>query len=177
MKKSRISSRSIAYCSLIAAVYTALCLATPELSYGIIQVRVAEALTLLPVLSPIAIGGITLGCLVSNLVGWISGANPIGYLDAIFGTAATLLAGIASYKLRHIRFRGWPVLSALMPVVVNGIIIGLELSLLMTGGFHPTIFLLNGASVALGELIACLALGMPLVMALERRGIAPGRIG
>ena len=136
-----------------------------------IQVRVAEALTLLPVLSPVAIWGVTLGCAVSNLVGWLSGANPIGYMDVLFGTFATLLAALASYRLRNLRWFGLPVLSALAPVLCNGIIIGAELSILVTGSLSLSALLINGAYVAAGELIACVLLGIPLVMALERRGI------
>ena len=171
MRKPVVSAQAIAVCGLIAAVYTALCLATPLLSYGAIQVRVAEALTLLPVLSPVAIWGVTLGCAVSNLVGWLSGANPLGYMDVLFGTAATLLAGIMTYRLRHLRWRGLPVPSALCPVVCNGLIIGVQLAILYPiGGWLPSI-LMHGASVAAGELVACLVLGLPLVMALERRDI------
>jgi len=171
--RGKISSRSIAICGLIAAVYTALCLATPILSYSVVQVRVAEALTLLPVLSPIGIWGVTLGCAVSNLVGWLSGANPIGFLDTIFGTSATLIAAIITYRLRHVRYRGLPVLSALAPVVVNAVVIGAQLSILVTGGLSPLAMLINGASVAAGQLIACVILGLPLVMALEKKGIVP----
>lgn len=172
--KGKISNRSIAFCGLIAAVYTVICLATPLLSYGVVQVRVAEALTLLPVLSPVAIGGVTLGCAVSNLVGWISGANPIGYLDTFFGTAATLIAAILSYKLRHIRTKGVPVLSALAPVVINGLIIGAELSILEAGAIRLPFLLINGAYVALGQAVACFALGLPMIVAMERKGLRIG---
>ncbi len=176
MNKHGISTWKIAVCGLIAAFYTALCLATPVLSYGMIQVRVAEALTLLPVLSPIAIWGVTLGCAVSNLAGWLSGANPIGYMDVLFGTAATLLAALISYRLRQIRWFGLPVLSALAPVVCNGLIIGAELSILFPIGGRIPSLLVHGFWVAAGELVACLLLGLPLVMALERRGIVPDKL-
>lgn len=176
MNKTGISAWKIAVCGLIAAIYTALCLVTPLLSYGMMQVRVAEALTLLPVLTPIAIWGVTLGCAVSNLVGWLSGANPIGYLDVLFGTAATLLAAFLTYRLRHIRWFGLPILSALAPVVCNGLIIGAQLSILFPiAGGTPSL-LVHGLWVAAGELIACCLLGLPLVAALERRGIVPDKL-
>lgn len=171
MNKNGISAKSIAVCGLIAALYTAICLATPVFSYGVIQVRIAEALTLLPVFSPLAIWGVTLGCAVSNLVGWIIGANPIGYMDVLFGTCATLLAGVISYRLRNRRWFGLPILSALAPVVCNGVIIGAELSILVTGNLSFTAMLVNGLYVAAGELVSCVVLGLPMVAALERRDI------
>lgn len=171
--KGKISNRSIAICGLIAAVYTVICLTTPLLSYGMVQVRLAEALTLLPVLSPISVWGVTLGCAVSNLIGWFSGANPLGAMDTLFGTAATLIAGILTYKLRHIRFKGLPVLSALAPVVCNMVIVGAELTLAFTGGLNPSVYLLNALYVGIGQLIACVAVGLPLIRILERRRIIP----
>ncbi|MDR2908532.1 MAG: QueT transporter family protein, partial [Oscillospiraceae bacterium] len=129
----KITSNNIALCSMIAAVYTVLCLTTPWTSYGALQVRIAEALTLLPVLSPVAIGGVTLGCVISNLAGALTGMNPIGYIDAVVGSAATLIAAIISYKLRDVRYRGLPLMSALAPVAINAVVVGAELSVLFEG--------------------------------------------
>ena len=62
-------------CALIAAVYAAVCLALPFLSYGPVQIRFSEALTLLPVLMPEAVVGLTLGCFLANLIGVFMGTT------------------------------------------------------------------------------------------------------
>ena len=76
--------RSMVRTAMIAAIYTALSLLLAPFSYGPVQVRVSEALTLLPVLSGEAIPGIVLGCALANAVGFATGANMLGFLDIIF---------------------------------------------------------------------------------------------
>ena len=142
--------RLITQSALIAAVYTVLTLALAPLSFGQMQVRVSEALTLLCVFSPSAVIGVTLGCAISNAVGFFTGANILGAFDIVFGTLATLLAAV------------------LPPVAFNALIIGGELMVLISGGFNAPIFLINALWVGLGELVACLVLGVPLIYVLER---------
>ena len=166
-----ISSRRIAVCAMIAAIYTALVLALPWLSYGPVQVRVAEALTILPVLTPWAIVGLGVGVFVSNLVGAIIGANPIGMMDTVFGTSATVIAAAVTYWLRDVRYRGLPVLSALSPVVVNAIIIGAQLSIVYTGTLASVSFLTFALWVGVGQVIACMFLGLPLLKAVQRTNV------
>lgn len=160
----------IAVCGMIAAMYAALCFALAPISFGIGQVRVAEALTLLPALSPLGVWGVTLGCFVSNLVGWFSGANILGFMDIFFGTAATLAAAVLSRRLRNIRFRGLPVLSAIPPVLINAVVIGAELSFAYTPDAFWSGFLTFAISVAFGQAISCVGLGLVLVALLERTG-------
>ena len=82
---------------MIAAVYTAVSLALSLASFGVVQIRVAECLTLLPVLSPLGIYGVTVGCLLTNLVGAVMGLTmPV---DILFGTLATAIAAALSYFL------------------------------------------------------------------------------
>lgn len=178
MQKNEFSSamsdtRSLVYTALIAALYTALCLALAPLSFGWGQVRAAEALTILPVFSPVGVWGVTLGCALSNLVGFFTGANILGFMDVLFGTAATFLAAVLSRGLRNVRLCGLPVLSALPPVVLNAVIIGAELAFLIAPGegFWRA-FAINAASVAAGQLVSCFALGLPLAALLERSGAA-----
>ena len=171
MKKT-FTPRDMAVCAMIAALYAALCLALAPLSYGPVQVRIAEALTLLPVFSPLCVWGVGLGCAVANLVGFITGANILGALDIIFGTAATVIAGVLSYRLRNIRFRGLPILSAIPPVLVNALIIGLELMYMLVGTFDMGVFAINALQIGLGQLAACFILGLPLSYVLERTGLA-----
>jgi uncharacterized membrane protein len=171
MKKT-FTPRDMAIAAMIAALYTALCIALAPFGYGPVQVRVAEALTLLPVFSPLCIWGVTLGCAVANLVGFLTGANILGAFDILFGTLATLIAGILSYRLRNIRFKGLPVVSAIPPVLVNALVIGLELTYMLVGTFDTGVFAVNALQVGLGQTAACFVLGLPMCYMLEKTGIA-----
>lgn len=165
-------TKKLALCAMIAAIYTALCTVLAPFSYGMMQVRVSEALTLLPVFSPLGVWGVTLGCALSNLVGFFTGANPLGYMDIFFGTAATLIAALLSRKLRHIRWFGLPVLSAVPPVLINAAVIGAELAVVtVPAEAFWGAFLINALWVALGQAISCFALGLPLVYVMQKTGV------
>ena len=170
MQKNNPSHRRIlflAQAAVIAALYAGLTLATPLLSYGNIQFRFAEAFTLLPVLTPAAIPGLTIGCAIANI------ASPdLGVFDVVFGSLATLLAALCSYWLRKILLCKLPLLSALMPALFNGVIIGLMLHLML--GFP---LWLTMGQVALSELIICCALGLPLVALLKKTKIFQQELG
>ena len=127
--------RALVVSALIAAIYAVLSLSLSFLSFGPVQVRVAEALTLLPVFSPVAIVGVTLGCFVTNLVGTFTGANVLGPLDMLFGTAATLTAALLSYWLRKLRMKNLAIPSAIPPVLVNALVVGGELTFFFSGSF------------------------------------------
>lgn len=149
---------------MIAAGYTVLTLLAMmlNLAYGPVQFRFSEALTVLPVLTPAAVPGLAVGCLLSNL--WSS----MGALDIIFGTAATLLAALTTYMVRNIRVKGIPILAPLPPVLFNALIVGVEITIVSPGGFVFPAFLANALSVGLGELAVCYVLGLPLLVALEK---------
>ena len=154
--------------AMIAALYVTLTYAQEMLLPGTtsmaVQFRLSEVLTLLCVFTPSGIWGLTAGTLISNITS--AGVLPV---DTIFGTLATLFATLLVYKFRDIRIFSFPILSALMPVIINGIIIGLELEIfLIEGPFHFSSFLLQGGLVALGEFGVCLILGIPFVKLLEK---------
>ncbi len=158
--------------AMIAAVYTALCF-VPGLSliaFGQVQIRIAEALTLLPLLDKRAIAGVTLGCFLANLIGVMLGLNPTGILDTVIGTSATFLATLCTYHFRNIRVFGIPLLSCLMPVIFNFFFVGFELAFLFMPDNLFLGTLINGTYVAIGELIAVTA-GWFLIKALEKRGL------
>lgn len=159
--------------AMIAAIYTAVTLLLAPISYGLMQVRLSEALTVLAAYSPTGVLGVTLGCLLANIIGFMSGANLLGAMDILFGTAATLIAAVLSYLCRGVRVRGIPVLSPLFPVVVNAIVIGGELYIVMTpaGEFLPGVFFTHALWVGLGQLISCYGLGLPLCVALKKTGL------
>ena len=153
--------------AMIAAIYTAVSLVLAPISYGNIQVRIAEALTMLPLVYQPAIAGVTLGCFLTNLLGAILGLNPTGILDSIIGTIATFLAAYYTYKLRDKRINNIPVYSILMPVIFNFFFIGAELGYILFPDNLMMGSLICGTEVAIGELISVI-LGWFLVNVLGK---------
>lgn len=153
--------------TMIAALYAALSLAMAQFSFGPIQVRVAEALTLLPILSPWPIWSLTLGCALTNLVGAATGVNLLGYWDVLWGTLATLLAALLTFSFRKVTIRNVPVVSILMPVLINGLIIGYELTLAI-GPVTLGMFAFYALSVAAGEALSVIFIGYPLLQYLKK---------
>ena len=110
--KNNVSVRKLARCAVVAALYVVLCMALQPLSYGAVQVRVAEALCLLPVFGAEYIAGVVLGCFLANLLGST-------IVDVILGTLATLLACVVTYKLRNVRIGGLAIPASLPPYMSN----------------------------------------------------------
>ena len=157
------NSRKITKQAMIAAMYVALSVALAPISYGAVQIRVSEALTLLPVFDPASIFAVTVGCFLSNLIGLFTGANILGALDIVFGTLATLVAAVLTYAFRNIKFKGLPILSAVPPIIINAVVIGLELCILINGRFNLTVFLAQALFVGIGQFLSCMILGLFMV--------------
>lgn len=141
--------------AMIAAVYIVLTFAAAAfgLASGAIQVRLSEMLTILPYYTLSAVPGITIGCLLSNI---LTGS---GLLDIIFGTLATLLGALGSYALRRHKW-----LVPLPPILANTIIVPLVLK---ASGFREGLPFLM-ATVGIGEVISCGLLGMLLLFVLKK---------
>ena len=169
MKNKKL--RRMVFAAMIAAMYAALTLMLAPISFGNIQIRMAEAMVLLPVLFATSVPGVTLGCFMANLIGAMMGLNILGYLDCVVGTLATVLAAVLSRKFAHVRYRNIPWLSVLMPVLFNGVIIGLELAYALMPEAMLIGFVIFGFEVAFGELLAVGVFGVPLVRAFERAKI------
>ncbi|MBR3987969.1 MAG: QueT transporter family protein [Clostridia bacterium] len=157
--------------AVIAALYIVLCFAQelilPSSATGAIQVRIAEVLSVLVCFTPAAIPGLAVGCFVTNLL--TVGVIPT---DLILGTLATLLASLTGYCLRNVKLFKIPVPTLLMPVIFNAVIIGLEIEIFFIEGvFTFTGFLVQAALVGLGELIACVGLGIPLYLVLNKLNV------
>lgn len=162
----KMKTKKLVRCALIAAIYAALCLALQPFSYGAVQVRVAEMLCLLPVFGADYIVGVTLGCFLANLLGVFLGTTVA--VDVIFGTAATLLACLVTYRLRGLRVKGLALPASLPPVVFNALIVGAEISIFFTDGAATVpVVLFNMLTVGLGEVISCCILGVALVRLIE----------
>jgi len=142
--------------SMIAAIYVVLVEVFKPFSYGIMQVRIAEVLTILPYFTSAAIPGLTVGVIISNILG------PYGILDIVVGSLATFIAAYLTYKMRK------RILAPLPPILVNAVIIGLMLYYIFLGSPDevplPTIM----AWVALGQTIVCYGLGYPFMLILDK---------
>ena len=162
--------RSLATGAVIAAMYAVLTYlsAAMNLAYGPFQFRFSEALTVLPVFTPAAVPGLAIGCLLANL------GSPLGIVDWVFGTTATLLAAICTRAVKDIRWRNIPVLAPLPPVLFNAVIVGFEICCLSESGAFSLAnagfagFLYGALSVGVGQLVVCYGLGIPLILALQR---------
>ena len=147
--------RRLTHGALIAALYCALTLLLQPFSFGAVQFRLSEALTMLPLLTDAAVPGLFIGCLLSNLLG----ASTI--FDIVFGSLATLLAAVLTRKLRS-----KPLLAAACPVLCNGLITGTVVS-----GITHTPILLSMLWIAVSEAVICYLLGLPLIRLLKRTNL------
>ncbi len=166
MQKNPFSALALAKAGVIAALYTALTVLVYPLSFGGMQVRISEMLTILPAYLPSAVPGLTVGCFLSNLIGLSMGANPAGAWDLLFGTAATGLAAWLTFLLRRVRVKGLPLLATLPPVILNAGIVGTELYFVY-GGLPWWAHVLW---VALGQFLACTIGGSVVAASLNRYG-------
>ena len=149
MNKLRI--REIAEISIIAALYAVLTLALTPLSYGDVQFRISEVLMILIIYKKRYSISMILGCFVANLF------SPVGWADIVFGTLATAVSSIPMMFIKNLE------ISSLFPSIFNGIIVGLELSLVYDLPIPITI-----TTVFLGEFVVVSLLGIPLFRALEK---------
>lgn len=140
--------------AIIAAIYVVLGVMFAAIGSGAIQVRIAEALTILPLFTPAAIPGLFVGCLISNILS--GGILP----DIICGSLATLIGAIGTYKLGRIK----PILGTLPPILANTIIVPL---VLRYGYGQPLPIPYMMLTVCAGEILSCGVLGMLLYMALK----------
>lgn len=155
MINKKFTTKDIVVCGMIAAVYCVITLVFAPFSYGLMQVRISEALAILPVFSPVAPMGLFIGCLIANIVGGGS------IFDIIFGSLTTLFAGILTAKLKN---RKW--LAPLPPVVLNAAAIGAILFYIYDVGAPLLLCMLY---VGAGQAISCYCLGMPLYFLLSRK--------
>ena len=144
-----------AQAAMVAAIYVVLTLVGASFSYGEVQVRISEALTILPVFTPAAIPGLFIGCLISNILG--------GCIlpDIIFGSLATLIGAIFTWMLRNKS----KYLAPLPPIIANVIVVPFVLRY----GYQvplPIPFMM--LTVGIGEVISCGVLGLILHTALSR---------
>ena len=144
----------IVQAAVIAAIYVVLTVMFAPLSFGEVQVRCAEALTILPFFTPAAVPGLFIGCIIGNFLG---GAIPI---DIVCGSIATLIGALGSYALRNHKF-----LVPLPPIAANTVIV--PFVLYYGYGINlPIPFMM--LTVGIGEIVSCGVLGLIILSALDK---------
>ncbi len=183
------SINKMVYAALIAAVYASLTLVLAPISYGPLQVRIAEALTVLPFFSSFSLWGVFIGCLVSNIF------SPYGIIDLLIGSSATLIAAVMTYYIGRSSFKYKKLLAPLPPIIVNAIIIGFLISSVVVTNPVPVrealaalftnpsrfkelmsislsysspIFWTTALWVGLGQCISCYIIGYPLLRMVDK---------
>lgn len=155
MKQTSDRTAYLTQAAMIAAAYVVLTYLANllGLANGAVQIRFSEALTVLPYFTPVAIPGLFIGCLVSNLL------TGCALPDILFGSLATLAGALGTYALRR-----WKWLAPLPPVLANAVIV--PPVLFYAYGIGP--LYLNVITVTLGEVISCGVLGLLLLSALQK---------
>ncbi|MBD5130413.1 MAG: QueT transporter family protein [Ruminococcaceae bacterium] len=144
MRKETLNVQNLVRLALVAAMYAALTVAIEPLSFGAIQFRFSEVLVLLCFYRKDYAPALILGCAIANMF------SPLGLVDVVVGTLATAIAVVPMYYMGNIY------LAALLPVISNGIIIGIELTVVYSEA--PLWF--NMLTVAFGELVVVGILGV-----------------
>ncbi len=153
--------RNLTTAAVIAALYVVLTAfsAALGLDKGVIQFRISEALTVLPCLTPAAIPGLFIGCILSSFLP--SSAAAFSLLDLLFGSLATLIGAVGTYFLgRKVKW-----LSSLPPILSNTIIIPLVLKFAYGAEGTVPFFMLT---VGIGETVCCGILGTLMLYAIPK---------
>ena len=150
------STKTLAYGGMIAALYVVLTYLANALGLasGAIQVRFSEALTILPTLIPAAIPGLTLGCILANIL------TGCALWDVVFGSLATLIGAAGTWLMRKKPLLGW-----IPPVLSNTVIVPI---VLMKVYGVDTAWPLLTFQIFAGEMISCCLLGLPLYHGVNR---------
>lgn len=167
-----VIAAAYAACTLIALLFLG------SLAWGPIQFRVSEALCVLALFTPAAIPGLTLGCVIANVMNIvISGTGMLGMLDVVFGSLATFAGALFTWKMRR-----HPLVALAGPVLANALIVPAYLPLLLQGvGFYTIpfttisldnswlfMYLFGLVTTGVGEAVIMYVLGYPLARSLAK---------
>ena len=167
-----VIAAAYAACTLIALLFLG------SLAWGPIQFRVSEALCVLALVTPAAIPGLTLGCVIANVMNIvISGTGMLGMLDVVFGSLATFAGALFTWKMRR-----HPLVALAGPVLANALIVPAYLPLLLQGvGFYTIpfttisldnswlfMYLFGLVTTGVGEAVIMYVLGYPLARSLAK---------
>ena len=159
MRNSKV--QKLAMAAMVAAIYFVLCYFGNifQLTFGPVQVRLGEALTVLPFLFPATAPGLALGCLLTNIL------SPYGPIDMVVGTLATAIAALLTTKMPR-----W-YLAALPPIVMNALLLPPMWAWAATGAVNGAFWAAYGWNLwtfVVGEAAACYVLGTVLLKAMSR---------
>jgi len=154
------NTKRITFCGIIAALYAALTVSAAGWSYGPVQFRISELLCILCYFNPVAACGLTLGCFLANLFSTVSP------LDIIVGTAATALGCMLSSRIKNVWLFPLPV------ILCNALLVGAELSIVLTPDSFVQGLLLYAFQVGLGETVILYVGGIPLLHVLGKSELA-----
>ena len=160
MLNQKLNAKKITRAGIIGAIYVALTLVLYPISFGAVQVRVAEAFCLLPLIFPESIIGLSVGCLIANLFG-------NGALDIVFGTLATLVSAILTYFVGKM-LKNVPIkilVGGFFPIIINAIVVPFTF-LAITETF--TVYLVSAGQIFIGQALAVYLVGTPLYLAISR---------
>ena len=161
MTMRKCNTRDLTLAAMVAAVYFVLCYFGNifQLTFGPVQVRLGEALTVLPFLFPATAPGLVLGCLLTNIL------SPYGPIDMVVGTLATAIAAFLSAKMPR-----W-YLAALPPILMNALLLPPMWAWAQAGAVNSTFWAAYGLNLwtfVVGEALACYVLGSVLLLALPK---------
>jgi len=167
----KFTTMRILRAAVIAGIYSALTILLAPLSYGPVQIRFAEALTILPVLFPEAVIGVTVGCLISNIFNGM-------WQDMVFGTLATFCAAVLTYYIgRLFRRKAGVFLAALPPVLINALVVPVIIfayiqedmaSINIFTSNSLLLYLLGFVSIMIGQAIAVYGIGIPFYYGIKK---------
>ncbi|WP_139904314.1 QueT transporter family protein [Clostridium thermarum] len=157
----KFTTRKLVSAAMVAAIYATLTMVLSFSGYGLIQYRIAEALTVLPAFSSIHIYSLFVGCMIANLL------SPYGWLDIVVGSLASLLAAIATYYIGKSKLKYKKYLVPIPSVLFNALIVG---GLLYYEGVAPT-FLIGFLHVGWGQIVCAYILGILFYTLIEKKTI------
>lgn len=185
-----LGAERIARIGVIAAMYAAATLVAilflGGLAWGPVQFRISEAITVLALFTADAVPGLTLGCVIANAANIVlGGTGTLGLLDVVFGSFATFLGALFTWKMRN-----RPAVAVLGPVLANMLIVPAYLPVMLAGlgfytipftsisleGSYPLMYLFGLVTTGLGEAVVLYVLGLPLARALSRSSL-PAMLG
>lgn len=162
----KLTVKQLTRAAVIAALYAALCFFLKPISYGSVQLRISEALCVLPIFIPEAIPGLFVGCVIANLLGGSF------LIDVILGSLTTLCAAFLT-RVIYKKTKNIP-LALIPPVILNALIVGAYVPFVYSepGQVNTLpVVLFSMLTVGLGQMIVIYVLGLPFAAAIKKSKI------